>query len=431
MKRILTILLCVIMASSFTAAVPMSAEVFAGETASSSAETDTGLTGKRYTVDGLKYEVTADSSSKKTVKVTGASKTSVCSIRIPASVKIKGNTYKVTAVAGSAFKGYKKLSSAAIASGVTSLGSKAFANCAKLTKVTGCTEVTKIGEYAFYGCSALKNVNNCQKVTSIGKKAFCRCSNLKRVGTETGVTSLSKLKSIGSYAFYECKKLTAVNIPSNVKNINQKAFCRCTSLTKVTGCKNVETIKKAAFYGCTKLSRVSGCRDVTAIDSKAFCRCSKLKRIGTMTETVSLPEIKTIGSYAFYGCKTIHGLYEEKTFLKSIGSYAFKNCTNLETVHINSEKLNSIGKQAFYGDKNLKLVTMLNTTKLTVSNVKPGAFKGINGKCKFRISPSASVSKYKKVFKNSGAPGGITVEKKGLTYDEVLWVQQKINEYID
>ena len=62
-------------------------------------------------------------------------------IRIPKSVKIKGKTYKVTAI-----------------------GNKAFYGCKKLKKVIIKSPIKKIGKYAFYKCGKLKTIRIYSKI---------------------------------------------------------------------------------------------------------------------------------------------------------------------------------------------------------------------------------------------------------------------------
>ena len=62
-------------------------------------------------------------------------KKTVKKITVPATVKVSGKTYKVTAVSANAFKGCKKLTSVTIGKNVTSIGKKAFYKCSKLKTV--------------------------------------------------------------------------------------------------------------------------------------------------------------------------------------------------------------------------------------------------------------------------------------------------------
>ena len=131
------------------------------------------------TVGKNRYVIT----SKSTVRYKSPVSKKITSIKIPKSVKIKGRTYKVTAIAN-----------------------KAFSGCKKLKKVIINSPIKKIGKYAFYNCKKLKTIkiyskkltkNNvltgvfkgiAKKATFYlpkNKKASYKKFLLKRGGTET------------------------------------------------------------------------------------------------------------------------------------------------------------------------------------------------------------------------------------------------------
>lgn len=53
---------------------------------------------------------------------------------VPATIKYKGKTYKVTEVASGALRGKKKLQTVVIGKNVTKIGANAFSKCKKLKK---------------------------------------------------------------------------------------------------------------------------------------------------------------------------------------------------------------------------------------------------------------------------------------------------------
>ena len=116
--------------------------------------------GTTATVSKLKYKVTKNSGSTKTATVTGVSNKKLKKLTIPATVKIKGETFKVTAIGNNAFKGNTKA-----------------------TKVTIGKNVTKIGSKAFYGDKAIKTITvKSKSIKTIGAKAY------------TGVKKTAKIK---------------------------------------------------------------------------------------------------------------------------------------------------------------------------------------------------------------------------------------------
>lgn len=90
-------------------------------------------TGTKVVVSNLKYTVTAVG-SKRTVKFTGVQKKAK-KVVVPASVKVSGKKYKVTAIAQNALKGNKKIQKLTIGSNIGKIGKKAFYGCSKLKSI--------------------------------------------------------------------------------------------------------------------------------------------------------------------------------------------------------------------------------------------------------------------------------------------------------
>lgn len=106
--------------------------------------------GQNIAVKKLKFVVTSDAVRKATVMITGTSDKKIKSLVIPASIKYKGVTYKVTSVKSKAFAGMKKLTSVTVGKNITNIGSKAFANCKALKKAVFTTKsLKKVGSKAF------------------------------------------------------------------------------------------------------------------------------------------------------------------------------------------------------------------------------------------------------------------------------------------
>lgn len=107
--------------------------------------------GKKVTVSGSKYKVTATGTNR-AVTFTGSK--SVKSVTIPASIKISGKAYKVTAIANNAFKGNKKLAKVTIGANVKKIGKNAFKGCSNLKKIIIKTKkltAKTVGKNAFKG----------------------------------------------------------------------------------------------------------------------------------------------------------------------------------------------------------------------------------------------------------------------------------------
>ena len=139
--------------------------------------------GTTLTVSSKKIKVKVTSSSKKnpTVTVTKITDKNAKKLTIPATVKVKGVTYKVTAVSDKAFKGNKKLTTVTIGSNVTKIGKEAFSGCKNLKKITVTAGKLKtISKNAFKG---------------IDKKATITLKGTKKA--KTALKKQLKKKSIG------------------------------------------------------------------------------------------------------------------------------------------------------------------------------------------------------------------------------------------
>ena len=128
-----------------------------------------GKKGSKVTVKNLKYKITSNKKKSRTVTVTGGKSKKLKSVTIPATVKIAGVKYKVTAVSAKAFQGYGKLKSVTIGKNVKKIGASAFAKDKKLTKITiKGTAIKSVGKKAFANVPKKAAV----KVPKKSKKAY-------------------------------------------------------------------------------------------------------------------------------------------------------------------------------------------------------------------------------------------------------------------
>ena len=123
--------------------------------------------GTTLTVSSKKLKVRVTSSSKKnpTVTITKFTDKKAKKLTIPATVKVKDVTYKVTAVSDKAFKGNKKLTTVTIGSNVTKIGKEAFSGCKNLKKIT-----VTAGKLKTISKNAFKGINKKATITVKGTK---------------------------------------------------------------------------------------------------------------------------------------------------------------------------------------------------------------------------------------------------------------------
>ena len=124
---------------------------------------------------GAAYKVTSANGKTPAVQYIAPKSGVKGTVTVPLEVTIDGVTYKVTSIAGNAFKGTKKIKKIVIGSNITSIGKNAFAGCTSLTSITIGKNVTKIGKNAFTDCKKLKSITiKTKKLTTktVKKGAF-------------------------------------------------------------------------------------------------------------------------------------------------------------------------------------------------------------------------------------------------------------------
>ncbi len=273
--------------------------------------------------------------------------------------------------------------------GVKYIGRGAFALCLSLGTITLSDEMETIEDYTFYQCANLLNVTLPQSLKTVGRSAFYECKLLTEVDFEEtlylekiddfafaycqnlGEVNFGwSLETIGNYAFYKCYSLETVELPATVETIGDYAFYNNyftyagsdgelvqKGLKKVVFDKDLsdseesalKTIGDYAFTGCKLLESVELPDSVVSLGTSAFYECISVTKVSLGKN------LETIGDYAFYGLEKVT-LLELPETVKSIGMYAFKGWEGLVSVMI-PENVELIGEHAFYGCKNATIYT--------------------------------------------------------------------------
>ena len=239
---------------------------------------------------------------------------------------------------------------------ITSIGAHAFNGCKSLENINFPESITAINSKAFQGCSLLNKDINLPNLTSLGDGAFST-TKIKKV------SNLGNITAINSYTFNNCTELTEFTDPISNCIYESQCFNNCTSLTKI----NISDNEKW-FRNTFKLDTANPIRyaknfyiNDELVDTMKVP--SDLTTIGNYVlwnwngTTVDFGDstIETIGSYAFKDCTNLTNCNIPQS-VKTINEKAFQGCTGLEFDTLNLPNLTSIGSYALDGVKIRKLV---------------------------------------------------------------------------
>lgn len=216
--------------------------------------------------------------------------------------------------------------------------------------------ITQIERNAFRGVKFAQPLpfSEFTSLTILAANAFM---GAKSVG-EVDLRGLQKLSSVGESAFAQ-SDITAVLLPNMLTVIGDKLFDRCSALEKLVipsfmadgvtkttsgtlsrlfgtqSAADMSTYYNGVYYPNTLKEIQLTSEGITSIDSYAFAGVGGLEKV-----TLKSPSLVTIGSYAFYNCRSLvamsndgnYGATEQDykvaipDYITTIGSYSFQNC---------------------------------------------------------------------------------------------------------
>ena len=113
-------------------------------------------------------------------------------------------------------------------------------------------------------------------------------------------------------------------------------------MTSLSLPEDITSIGSFAFYGCRSLTSLSLPEGITSIWNYTFYDCCRLANF-------SLPNsIASIGDCAFYGCRGLTSLSFPRG-ITSIAQAAFYDCSGLTSIYVYAEKLPKMGSHVFDG----------------------------------------------------------------------------------
>ena len=176
----------------------------------------------------------------------------------------------------------------------------------------------------------------------------CYVTELLRQGnaiTGTGLTIGNGVTSIGISAFKDCSLIEVIWNAENCTKAGSpyNLIFRNNNLKTVTIGDNVKTIPSYAFYGCSGLKSVTIGNSVTSIDYQAFYGCNGLTSI-TIPNSVT-----SIDDSAFYSCIGLTSVTIGNG-VTYIGDKAFYDCRGLSEIRFNGtiSRWNAISKGDYW-----------------------------------------------------------------------------------
>lgn len=303
---------------------------------------------RRFTIDGVCYELLTYSKGRKTVQMVKPFNGSTYkgTITVPAQFTYKDLTYDVVAVADSACYNATGLTTLSLPGTITKVGSYAFAHAGIAT--VNLENVKSLGTGAFAG-SSLTAVKLPTLVTQVPASAFAGCDKLASVDLNAATT-------IGTKAFAGCSSLKTVNFGKAVTAIADSAFSGA-ALTTVS----CESTKPATCTGAPfdSTTLASATLTVPAGYSDLYKQAAVWKDFAHVAETAVTPVV----GYSFFnqGLRyTITAYSNEAREVKVTYPDAdeLKNRTSQYTGHIvvpdtalfqnEPYKVTAIGDSAFY-----------------------------------------------------------------------------------
>lgn len=224
--------------------------------------------------------------------------TSCSSVDVKIEVPSEINGMPVTRLYTSAFEG-STAEEIIIPESVKTIDKLVFYGCSYLKNLT-INGAETIGESAFVMCDALENITisgNCKTIE--GDEPFLSCPLLQSINVTDGDGEYSSENGIlynkdksKLLAYPSSKSDKKFIVPDSVKEIGMSAFCNNLYLEEIE-LPNVETIGAYAFEGSKSLKKAVLSKNLKMADIYAFADCPSLTGIRVYKNTVN------IGDYAF------------------------------------------------------------------------------------------------------------------------------------
>ena len=284
------------------------------------------------------------------------------------------------------------------------IGNVAFSGCQKLSYITLPQNLTSIGDSAFYD-SGLTSIALPETIVNIGSMAFGKCINLEGIvlpaalqsaagilSESTGIKHLTApitpdIQTIQSYFMLngnEASSLKSFTINGG-STISENFFSRASNLEEIVIGDTISSISLTAFktgkllrnitvdgqnQNFVSIGGVLYSKDKTELIKYPAQKIdehimgSNVQEIypyafeHSLVTAVSLPNVRTIGSFAFASCYELTEIdFTGNTVMSEIGSYAFAHNDKITELKLPAT-VNVIGKGVLFNSKNISRISL-------------------------------------------------------------------------
>lgn len=281
-----------------------------------------------------------------------------------------------------------------------------------------------LSQQAFYNCSSLErlDLSNC---TSYPNEAFSNLTNLEYTGGEgspqgviiipEGTTSIN-----GWNNFSKCNKITSVILPDSLTYIQGNNFKSMAALTEITVGTGMAIWVRGNFSNCPNFNKVN-IKDLDAWLNITFestgdaetplAVARHLYLNGTEVTSVDFTGKTIIKDKVLWGCLGLTSVVLPNT-ITSIGSSSFRWCENLVITDLNLPNLATLGSYAFTGTK-LQAISSLGN----IASLSQGCFNNCT-QLTNAVIPSTSTVIPKECFKNCLALTSVDLPSSVTTIEQ-------------
>ncbi|MBP1578853.1 MAG: leucine-rich repeat protein [Oscillospiraceae bacterium] len=289
---------------------------------------------------------------------------------------------KIIEIGTNAFKGCSSMKTATIYGSTTKINDGAFQDCTSISSISLPNSVTEVGEEAFRNCSSMTTLKLSESLSEIKRGTFAQCLMLSSIDFPESITSIadgtktSGKKLDGDGAFSDCRSLTEVVFHKKFRSIGAAAFSDCFGIEKITLPEGLKNISDLAFSGCMKLDNVVIPTSISVINRGTFSCCLSLTNVTIPSSVTTIADGKTITTTslrndgAFGYCPSLKKIVLPN--VSTVGKYAFSECSNLTDVQLKKGVVNTIGDYCFAYDTKLVGIQLYDS----ISAIGKGAFKG-------------------------------------------------------